>query len=83
MFRLVRGLFRRVLWFGTGASLGFGGAMWIRHRIMRALGKDVPRQVRRVGTDVRDAMTAGRDEMRAREAQLREELPPGGRSIGV
>lgn len=79
MFRVVRGLFRRVLWFGTGASVGFGGAMWIRHRILRALGKDVPRQVRRVGTDVRDAVSAGRAEMHARESQLKAEFAPGQR----
>jgi hypothetical protein len=82
MFRLVRGLFRRVLWFGTGASIGFGGAMWIRHRIMRAIGRDVPRNVRRVGTDVRAALSEGRAEMHAREAELRKDLAPG-RRIGA
>jgi len=77
--RLARRLISRIVWFGTGASVGFGGAMWIRHRILRALGKDVPHHVRRVGVDVREALSEGRAEMNAREAQLREELAPGRR----
>jgi hypothetical protein len=83
MFRLVRGVFRRVVWLGTGASIGFGGAMWIRHRLLRLVGRDVPRKVRGVGVDVRAALAEGRAEMHARETQLRTELAPGRRGTGA
>lgn len=38
-------LLRRLFWFGTGASVGFGGAMWIRNRIRRAVGRYAPEQL--------------------------------------
>jgi hypothetical protein len=85
-------LMRRLFWFGTGASMGFGGAMWIRHRVRRAVARYRPARVsaevgtgvRRVGNDVRDAISEGRAEMHTREAELREELAPGKglRSLG-
>lgn len=84
MIRLLRRIFGRALWFGTGASMGFGGAMWIRARIRRTVARytpervtsDVATGVRRVGTGLRDALSEGRDAMHAREAELREELSP-------
>lgn len=38
-------LLRRLFWFGTGASLGFGGAMWIRSRVRRAVARYAPEQL--------------------------------------
>lgn len=38
-------LLRRLFWFGTGASLGFGGAMWIRSRILRVVERLAPEHV--------------------------------------
>ncbi|HEY3144626.1 MAG TPA: hypothetical protein VGJ86_26075 [Acidimicrobiales bacterium] len=81
----MRWLFRRVMWFGTGASVGFGGAVWIRNRIRRTLDRyrpnrvttDVTTGVRRVGSDLRGAWSEGRVAMRVREAELRDELAPG------
>jgi hypothetical protein len=78
-------LLRRLLWFVTGASVGFGGAMWIRNRVRRALARVMPEQVsadvargaRRAGSTVRDAVSEGRTAMHDREAQLRQELSPG------
>jgi hypothetical protein len=78
---------RRLLWFTSGASLGFGGAMWIRRRVRRVLARYAPERVtsemtsgvRRVGTDLRDAWSAGRAEMQTREAELRRDLAPGRR----
>ena len=79
-------MFRRVIWFSTGATAGFGGAMWIRHRVLRTVRRYTPEQVRddmttsvrRLGTDLRDAVSEGRRAMVHRETQLREELRPGG-----
>ncbi len=79
-------LVRRFVWFTTGATAGFGGAMWVRRRVLRAAHRYAPEQlqagvttsVRRVGTSVRNAVAEGRDAMRDREAELRSELRPGG-----
>jgi hypothetical protein len=78
-------LVRRLVWFTTGATAGFGGAMWIRRRILRTVRRYAPEQlqaeatasVRRMGAGVRDAVTEGRSAMRQREAELRAELRPG------
>jgi hypothetical protein len=78
-------LIRRLVWFATGVTAGFGGAMWIRRRLLRALERYVPEHVaaevstsvRRIGTEVRDAVGEGRAAMRDREARLRSELRPG------
>jgi hypothetical protein len=81
----VRWLLRRLFWLGTGAGVGFGGAMWIRNRVRRAVAKVLPDRVaaevtgsaRRAGANVRDALTEGRSAMRAREAELRDDYAPG------
>ena len=79
-------LLRRLVWFTSGATAGFGGALWIRRRILRSIRRYAPERlrantatasVRRWGTDVRDAVAEGRRAMRRREAELRVELPPG------
>lgn len=82
-------LLRRLFWFGTGAGVGFGGAMWIRNRMRRAVARYVPERVsaelttgaRKLGAeaqrltgDMRDAVSEGRTTMHEREAQLRAEL---------
>jgi hypothetical protein len=78
-------LLRRLLWFVTGASVGFGGAMWIRNRVRRALARVMPERVstelargaRHAGSSLRDAVSEGRTAMRHREAELRRDLAPG------
>jgi hypothetical protein len=80
-------LVRRLVWFTSGATAGFGGAIWIRRRIRRTVRRYAPEQlqseaaasVRRLGWDVRDAVVEGRSTMRQREAELRAELRPGAR----
>jgi hypothetical protein len=80
-------LVRRLVWFTSGATAGFGGAIWIRRRIRRTVRRYAPEQlqaeatasVRRLGWDVRDAVVEGRSAMREREAELRAELRPGAR----
>ena len=78
-------LIRRLVWFTSGATAGFGGAMWVRRRIRRAVRRYTPENVRadasasvrRLGAGVRDAVAEGRSAMRDREAELRAELRPG------
>ena len=83
----MRWLFRRIFWMGTGVSVGFGGAMWIRRRIQRAIETVMPRRVqssvasgvKRAGGNVAGAVSEGRAAMRAREAELRHDYPAGRR----
>ncbi|HET6950082.1 MAG TPA: hypothetical protein VFI47_06895 [Acidimicrobiales bacterium] len=85
---MLRRMVRRVFWFGTGATAGFGGAMWIRRRLLRTVRRltpervqaDVTTSVRRLGTDLRAAVSEGRTAMADREAELRSELQPGATS---
>ncbi len=80
---------RRMLWFTTGATAGFGGAMWIRRRVLRTVERytpahvqdEVTTSVRRPGSDVREALSEGRRGMAEREAELRSELRPGAGSL--
>ncbi|HET6772481.1 MAG TPA: hypothetical protein VFH36_04170 [Acidimicrobiales bacterium] len=75
-------MFKRTFWFGTGVTAGFGGAMWIRRQVLRAVRRYAPEQVqadvttsvRRLGNDVRSALRDGRHAMADREAELRSEL---------
>lgn len=76
---------RRVVWFTTGATAGFGGAMWVRRQVLRRVERLVPQRVasdagdaaRRAGTGLAAAVREGRDAARRREAELRAELRPG------
>jgi hypothetical protein len=78
-------MLKRAFWFATGATAGFGGAMWVRRQVLQALHRytpervqaDVTSSVRRLGTDLRAAVTTGRAAMADREAELRSELRPG------
>jgi hypothetical protein len=78
-------MLKRAFWFTTGATAGFGGAMWVRRQVLRAAQRyapervqaDVTSSVRRLGTDLRAALTTGRTAMAEREAELRSELRPG------
>lgn len=77
-------MFKRTFWFTTGATAGFGGAMWIRRQVLRQVRRFTPEQVqaevttsvRRLGTDLRAAVGEGRTSMAEREAELRSELTP-------
>ena len=77
-------MLKRAFWFATGAAAGFGGAMWVRRRALQTVRRytpervqaDVTSSVRRLGTDLRAAVTTGRTAMATREAELRSELGP-------
>ncbi|HEY8523431.1 MAG TPA: hypothetical protein VIL48_00610 [Acidimicrobiales bacterium] len=83
-------LIRRLVWFTTGATAGFGGAMWLRRWLLRRIDRvlspraqaQVSESARRVGRGLREAVAEGRAAARRREAELRAELRPGvGRSV--
>ncbi|MBN2621912.1 MAG: hypothetical protein JXA83_01030 [Acidimicrobiales bacterium] len=85
-------MLKRTFWFTTGATAGFGGAMWIRRQVLRTVRRYTPEQVqaevstsvRRLGTDLREVVTEARRAMADREAELRSELAPGtGPAIGT
>jgi hypothetical protein len=77
---------RRTFWFTAGATAGFGGAMWVRRQVLHTVQRYAPDQVqadladsvRRLGSDLRAAVTEGRSAMADREAELRSALRPGG-----
>jgi hypothetical protein len=83
----MRWLFRRFFWMSAGATAGFGGAMWIRRRLLQAMERVMPQRVRadvaggakKVGGSLRGAVTDGRAAMQAREAELRRDYAPGRR----
>jgi hypothetical protein len=60
--------------------------MWIRRQVLGTVRRYTPDQVRddvavsarRLGGNLREAVSEGRRAMAHREAQLREELRPGG-----
>jgi hypothetical protein len=76
---------KRTFWFATGATAGIGGAVWARRQVLRAVRRVTPAQVRadvtgsvrRLGNDLRAAVSTGRAAMADREAELRAELRPG------
>jgi hypothetical protein len=78
-------VFRRSFWFGAGATAGLGCALWVRRRVLRTVHRytpdrvqaDVTASMRRLGSDLRAAVTEGRSAMASREAELRAELRPG------
>lgn len=77
-------MFKRTFWFTTGATAGFGGAMWIRRQVLRQVRRFTPEHVqdevttsvRRLRTDLRSAVGEARNSMAEREAELRSELTP-------
>ena len=54
-------MLKRAFWFTTGATAGFGGAMWVRRQVLQAVHRytpervqaDVTSSVRRLGSDLR------------------------------
>ena len=75
-------MFKRVIWMGTGASVGFGASLWMQRKVKRTVQRYTPQRVtgdfvevvRDFGYDLRDAVAEGRIAMAQREAELRAEL---------
>jgi hypothetical protein len=75
-------MFKRLFWMMFGVGLGFGLAFWLSRLLKQTAERYSPERVsgdvadglRRLGSDVRAAVTEGREAMREREAQLRADL---------
>jgi hypothetical protein len=70
---------KRLVWLGIGAAAGASGTVWAQQKVRRrldALGPDhlvvtAGNTAKKVGRNVRDAVSEGRSTMRDREEQLR------------
>lgn len=77
-------MFKRLFWLIVGAGFGFGVSFWLMRFVKETMNRYSPERVstdlagalRSLGGDIRAAAQEGREAMREREAQLREELSP-------
>jgi hypothetical protein len=77
-------MFKRIFWLIVGAGFGFGVSFWLMRFVRETVNRyspervsgDVAQALRSLGADIREAAKEGREAMREREAQLREELAP-------
>jgi hypothetical protein len=75
-------MFKRLFWLMMGAGFGFGVSFflmrWVRQTAARyspdKVSADMADAVRAVGRELRDAVVEGREAMREREEQIRQEL---------
>ncbi len=73
---------KRTFWFVTGTAAGLGSSLWVQRRVRTAVERYVPDKVqeraadaaRRVAPAVRDAVSEGREAMKAREAEMKAEV---------
>ena len=79
---------KRTFWFVTGTAAGLGSSLWVQRRVRTVVERYVPEKVqeraagaaRKVAPAVRDAVSEGREAMRAREAEMRAEVDQRGRA---
>ncbi|HEV7888566.1 MAG TPA: hypothetical protein VGO92_13490 [Acidimicrobiales bacterium] len=77
-------MFKRIFWLVIGASFGFGVSFWLMRFVRETVNRYSPERVsgdlaaalKSLGTDIRAAAAEGREAMREREAQLREDIAP-------
>ena len=77
-------MFKRLFWLVMGAAFGFGVSFWLMRFVKETMTRYSPERVstdlagaiRSFGGDLRAAVAEGREAMREREEQLREELAP-------
>ena len=75
-------MFKRLFWLVVGAGFGFGVSFWLMRWVRQTVERyspervsgDLSEAIRAFGKDLREAIAEGREAMREREAQLREEL---------
>ena len=75
-------MFKRLLWLVIGAGFGFGVSFWVVRFVRTTVERYTPERVssdlagalRDVGKDLRAAVAEGREAMREREAELRDQL---------
>ncbi|MGH9084611.1 MAG: hypothetical protein ACRDYW_04090 [Acidimicrobiales bacterium] len=75
-------MFRRLFWLMVGAGFGFGVSFWLMRFVRETAARYAPERVsadladalRGLGGDLRAAVAEGREAMREREAELRDEV---------
>ena len=75
-------MFKRLFWLVIGAGFGFGVSFWVVRFVRTTVDRYKPERVsadlagalRDLGKDLRAAVAEGREAMREREAELREEV---------
>lgn len=75
-------MFKRIIWMGTGMAVGAGSAFWAKRKVETTVERYLPEQVaERAATQARDlaktmreAAVEGREAMRQREAELRDQV---------
>jgi gas vesicle protein len=75
-------VFRRLFWLMVGAGFGFGVSFWLMRFVRETAARYAPERVsadladalRGLGGDLRAAVAEGREAMREREAELRDEV---------
>ena len=75
-------MFRRLFWLMVGAGFGFGVSFWLMRFVRDTAARYAPERVsadladalRGLGGDLRAAVAEGREAMREREAELRDEV---------
>lgn len=75
-------MLKRLFWLLVGAGFGFGVSFWLMRLVRETMARFSPERVstdlsdalRRLGSDLRVAVSEGRQAMRERETELRAEL---------
>ena len=75
-------MLKRLFWLLAGAGFGFGVSFWLMRFVRETVQRYTPERVsadlagalRDLGSDLRAAVAEGREAMRERETELREEL---------
>ena len=75
-------MFKRLFWLLIGAGFGFGMSFWLARAIRQTVERYTPQRVsndltdalRALGKDLRAAAEEGREAMRERETELRDQL---------
>ena len=75
-------MFKRLFWLMIGVGFGFGLSFWLTRFVRQTVERYSPERVsgdvadglKRLGADLRAAVSEGRLAMREREAELRSEL---------
>jgi len=77
-------MFKRLFWLVIGAGFGFGVSFWLMRFVKETMSRYSPERMsadlagalKSLGADIRAAAAEGREAMKEREQQLREELAP-------
>ena len=75
-------MFKRLFWLVLGAAFGFGVSFWFMRFVRETVERYSPERVssdlagalRKLGSDIRDAVAEGREGMRDAEADIRSRI---------